>query len=187
MTRQDAAAVVEAYDFTAFTKIVDVGGGHGTLAGAILQACPQTGVILFDQPNVIEGAKADLRATFGERCQLIGGDFFGAVPAGADAYVLKDIIHDWDDERAISILHNCRQAMTANAAINARLLLIEKVIPDANKPFAGKLTDITMLLITGGMERTGDEYRAVLEKARLKLTRIVTTRSPASVIEAVPG
>jgi hypothetical protein len=186
MTRQDAAAVVEAYDFSVFSSIVDIGGGLGALAGAILQACPHTGVILFDQPAVIDAAKASLSPEPGARCQLVGGDFFIAVPAGGDAYVLKDIIHDWDDELAISILQNCRKAMTAGAANNRRLLLIEKVIPAGNEPFAGKLTDITMLLITGGMERTGEEYRALLEKAGFALTRIVATRSPASVIEAVP-
>jgi len=107
------------------------------------------------------------------------------VPAGGDAYVLKDIVHDWDDERAVAILRNCRAAMARRPAV-ARLLLVEKVIPPGNGPFPGKLTDITMLLIAGGPERTASQYSALVGEAGFTVTRIVTTRSPASVIEAVP-
>jgi O-methyltransferase domain/Dimerisation domain len=187
MTRQDAAAVVDAYDFTGCTTVVDVGGGHGALAAAILRASPRTTAVLFDRPAVVEGAGRRLRAEgVAERCSCVGGDFFESVPAGADTYVLKDIIHDWDDERAASILRQCRRAMTHSAA-TPRLLLIEKVIPPGNAPFAGKLTDITMLLIAVGRERTAEEYRALLTAAGFDVRRIVPTRSPASVIEAIPA
>ena len=186
MTRQDAAAVVAAYDFTGYARVVDVGGGHGALTAAILRACPRTAVILFDQPTVVTGAPEHLRADgVIERWTCVAGDFFDSVPAGADAYVLKDIVHDWDNAHATAILRNCRVAMADRKAA-ARLLVVEKVIPPGNAPFAGKLTDITMLLVTGGREHTEEEYRALLADAGFAVTRIVPTRSPASIIEAVP-
>jgi predicted O-methyltransferase YrrM len=188
MTRLDVGAMLDAYDFAPFTTIVDVGGGHGALTAAIAQACPQTHVILFDQATVVAGAPARLQAAgVEERCMLVAGDFFESVPAGGDAYVLKDIIHDWDEESALAILRNCRQAMTQQASRSGCLLIIEKVIPPGNAPFAGKLTDITMLLIAGGRERSAAEYQALLEQAGFTLRRIVPTRSPASIIEAVPS
>jgi len=188
MTQQDAAAVVSAYDFRDCAKVVDVGGGHGALTAAILQACPWTSAVLFDQPAVIEGAQHRLRAEgIADRCTYIAGDFFVSLPEGGDAYVLKDIVHDWDDDRAIAILRNCRRAIAHTPVVTARVLLVEKVIPPGNAPFPGKLTDITMLLVTGGRERTEKEYEALLTGAGLDLTRIVATSSPASVIEAVPG
>jgi ubiquinone/menaquinone biosynthesis C-methylase UbiE len=186
MTRQDAAAVVSAYGFRESTRVVDVGAGHGALTAAILKACPWTTAVLFDQPAVIEGAKQRLRAEgVTDRCTCIGGDFFESVPQGGDAYVLKDIVHDWDDDRAIAILRNCRRVMAQTSAGTPRVLVVEKVIPPGNAPFPGKLTDITMLLITGGRERTAKEYETLLAGAGLALTRIVPTASPASVIEAV--
>ena len=187
MTRQDAAAVVGAYGFTEFTRVFDVGGGHGALITAVLKACPGTTGIVFDQPAVIEGTKQRLRAEgLADRCTCIGGDFFESVPAGGDVYVLKDIVHDWDDDRATAILRNCRRAMAHTPALATKLLVVEKVIPPGNAPFAGKLTDITMLLITGGRERTAKEYEALLNEAGFALARIIPTSSPASVIEAVP-
>ena len=187
MTLQDAAAVVSTYDFTAYRTIVDVGGGHGALAAAILQSSPATTMVLFDQASVIEGARQRPRPpVVAERCTLVPGDFFEAVPPGGDAYVLKDIIHDWDDERATMILRNCHRVMVDPSHVR-RLLIIEKVISPGNAPFAGKLTDITMLLIAGGRERTAEEYQALLTGAGFTLTKIVPTRSPASVIEAVPS
>src|SRR5262249_13694104 len=184
---QDAAAVVSAYGFRDCTKVVDVGGGHGTLTADILKACPWMTAILFDQPAVIEGAKQRLHAEgVAGRSTCIAGDFFDSIPEDGDVYVLKDIVHDWEDDRATVILRNCRRAMASRVA-SAKLLVVEKVIPSGNAPFPGKLTDITMLLITGGRERTAKEYEALLTGAGLALTRIVATSSPASVIEAVPG
>lgn len=187
MTRQDATAVVSAYGFRECTRIVDVGGGHGALTAAILKACPWTTAILFDQVAVIQGAKQRLRTEgVTDRCTCIAGDFFESVPEGGDAYVLKDIVHDWEDDRAAAILHNCRRAMAHTPAVATKLLVIEKVIPPGNAPFPGKLTDITMLLVTGGRERTAKEYEALLNEAGFALMRIVPTSTPASVIEAVP-
>jgi O-methyltransferase domain len=120
-----------------------------------------------------------------DRCTFIAGDFFESVPEGGDAYVLKDIVHDWDDDRVAAILRNCRRTMVRAPAVATKLLVVEKVIPPGNAPFPGKLTDITMLLVTGGRERTATEYEALLNGAGFALTRIVTTSSPASVIEAV--
>src|SRR5262249_53959958 len=188
MTRQDAAAVVNAYGFGECTRVVDVGGGHGALTVAILKACSWTTAVLFDQPAVIEGAKQRLRAEgVSDRCMCVAGDFFESVPADGDAYVLKDIVHDWDDDRAKAILGNCRRAIAQATASPTRLLVVEKVIPPGNAPFPGKFTDITMLLVTGGRERTANEYEALLNEAGFALTRIVPTSSPASVIEAVPA
>jgi precorrin-6B methylase 2 len=188
MTQQDAAAVVSAYDFREYARVVDVGGGHGALTAAILKACPRTTAVLFDQPAVIEGAKQRLHAEgVADRCTCLAGDFFESVPEGGDAYVLKDIVHDWDDDRAMAILRNCRRVMAHASAVTTRVLVVEKVIPLGNALFPGKLTDITMLLVTGGRERTAKEYEALLTGAGLALTRIVSTSSPASVIEAVPG
>ena len=187
MTRQDASAVVSAYGFRDCTRVVDVGGGHGTLTAAILRACPWTTAVLFDQPAVIAGAKRRLHVEGATgRYTCIAGDFFESIPEGGDVYVLKDIVHDWEDDRATVILRNCRRAMAHTLAAGAKLLVVEKVIPPGNAPFPGKLTDITMLLVTGGRERTAKEYEALLNEAGFALTRIVPTSSPASVIEAVP-
>jgi hypothetical protein len=112
------------------------------------------------------------------------GLLFKEIPAGGDAYILKDIIHDWDDERAIDVLTNCRKAVRNEP--KGKVLVIEKIIPPGNEPFAGKLTDITMLLMTGGRERTGPEYGTLLATAGLTVNRIVPTQSPASIIDAVP-
>src|SRR5262245_27314387 len=188
MTRQDAAAVVSAYGFRECTRVVDVGGGHGALTVAILKACSWTTAVLFDQPAVIEGARERLRAEgVSDRCTCVAGDFFESVPSGGDAYVLKDIVHDWEDDRATAILGNCRRAMAPAPASSPRLLVVEKVIPPGNAPFPGKFTDITMLLVTRGRERTASQYEALLSEAGFTLTRIVPTSSPASVIEAVPS
>jgi hypothetical protein len=188
MTRQDAAAVVDAYGFSDCTRVVDVGGGHGALTVAILTACSRTTAILFDQPAVIEGARERVRAEgLTDRCTCVAGDFFESVPVGGDAYVLKDIVHDWEDGRATEILGNCRRAIAQGPVSSAKLLVVEKVIPSGNVPFPGKLTDITMLLVTGGRERTANEYEALLNEAGFALTRIVPTSSAASVIEAVPA
>jgi hypothetical protein len=188
MTRQDAAAVVNAYGFRECARVVDVGGGHGALTAAILKACSWTTAILFDQPAVIEGAKQRLCAEgLTDRCDCVAGDFFESVPAGGDVYVLKDIVHDWDDDRATAILRQCRRAIAQAPESSAKLLVVEKVIPPGNTPFPGKLTDITMLLVAGGRERTANEYETLLNEAGFALMRIVPTSSPASVIEAIPA
>jgi O-methyltransferase domain/Dimerisation domain len=186
MTQQDAAAVVAAYDFTHYATVIDVGGGHGVLGAAILGACQQTSVVVFDQPAVIATAPRHAPEGGVERLRYVAGDFFESVPTGGYAYVLKDIVHDWGDQEATKILGNCRLAMSQAPEIEARLLVVEKVIPPGNGAFPGKLTDITMLLVTNGRERTANEYQTLLAKAGFTLTRVIPTRSPASVIEAVP-
>jgi hypothetical protein len=159
---QDADAVVAAYDFSAFRTVVDVGGGRGTLLAAILRAHPDARGILFDQPHVIPGARQQLDAAgLGQRCELVAGDFFESVVPGGDAYVLKWIVHDWDDQRALRILGRCRQALPDAG----RLLLVETVLPPGNTPSPGKLADLAMMVWTGGRERTEAEYRALLAAA----------------------
>jgi hypothetical protein len=137
--------------------------------------------ILFDLPHVIARAKDQIEAAgLADRCELVAGNFFAAVPAGADAYMMRHIIHDWDDGKSLTILHNCYQAMSSSS----KLLLVESVIPTGNEPFGGKFLDLVMLLIPGGKERTADEYRTLLGKAGFELTRIVATGSEVSIMEA---
>jgi hypothetical protein len=175
-------AVVDAYDFSDIETLVDVAGGHGRLLTSILHAHPSIKGVLFDQPHVLEGAKdSDQISAVGKRCELVGGDFFASVPAGADGYIMKHIIHDWDDERALKILRNIASVMKEDG----RVMLVESVIAGSNEPDFGKLLDIEMLVSPGGKERTADEYEVLLARAGLRLTRIVPTKSPYSVIEAV--
>lgn len=173
-------AVAEAYDFSRFGTIVDVGGGHGQLLCAILQKYAGPRGVVFDSPHVVEGAPAVVRE-FGlaDRCRAEGGDFFRSVPAGGDAYLMKHIIHDWPDDKATTILRNCREA----AKPGAKVLLVELVIPPGNEPSPGKLLDLEMLVIASGKERTEAEYAALLAGAGWKLTRVVPTKSPAFVVE----
>jgi crotonobetainyl-CoA:carnitine CoA-transferase CaiB-like acyl-CoA transferase/SAM-dependent methyltransferase len=187
LTAPVAAAVVAAYDFSRFGSIVDVGGGHGVLLTAIVKANPGLRGILFDLPHVTEGAKQRFEtAGVAGRCDVVAGDFFEAVPAGSDAYLLKHVIHDWDDARSVKILENCRRAMAAPG----KLLLVEMVLPPrmdqsaASRMAAG--SDVNMLVNTGGRERTEAEYRALFEAARFTLTRIVPTQVLSSVLEAAP-
>ena len=174
-------AVVEAYDFSGIETLVDIAGGHGRLLTAILEANSSVDGVLFDMPHVIEGAKenASIRAA-GSRCKLTPGDFFVEVPEGADAYIMKHIIHDWDDERALQILSNIRRVMKTRG----RVLLVEAVINAGSGHDFGKLLDIEMLVSPGGKERTAAEYKELFAQAGLRLTRIVPTQSPYSVLEA---
>jgi SAM-dependent methyltransferase len=183
-TTQVSTAVVTAYDFSRFSKIVDVGGGNGTLLLSILQANPQMSGVLFDLPYVVEDARKHIDAAgLTGRCAFVAGDFFEFVSSGGDAYILKNIIHDWDDERALKILQNCHRAMTENG----KLLLVEGVIPPGNEPSFGKLVDLNMLVMAGGCERTEDEYRALFAAAGFTLTNLIPIQSPFgfSVIEGV--
>jgi precorrin-6B methylase 2 len=184
LTRPHAAAVLAAYDFAGIRTLADVGGGNGTLIAAILAAYPHLQGILFEQRDVLDSARQTLeRAGVLSRCTLTEGDFFQSAPQGCDAYVLKDIIHDWEDERALVILENCRQAMGAGG----KLLLVERAVPLGNAPAAGKLIDVAMLAITGGCERTEAEYHDLLARAGFQLTRVVPTPSEMVIVEAVPA
>ena len=184
MTQDEAQAVIEAYDFSGTKVLADVGGGLGTFACAVLHSQPSARAIVFDQPSVIAGGPAAVAPSgLLGRLEFVGGSFFEAVPAGADIYCLKDILHDWDDDQCVRILGSVRRAMTQTT----RLLIIERVIPPGNEPFAGKMVDITMLVMTGGRERTAKEYRRLIDSAGLRLARMVPTSSGSSVIEAVIG
>jgi O-methyltransferase domain len=179
-----SAAVVQAYDFSGISKIVDLGGGHGTLITAILKNYPQMTGILFDSPHVAESARKRIAdAGLADRCEIVGDDFFKSVPAGADAYLLRWIIHDWDHERALTILRNCRKAMKKTS----RLLLIETIIPAGDELHIGKFVDFIMLTNHGGWERTEEEYKNLLQEAGFQLNRVVPTDSPfgMSIIEGV--
>jgi hypothetical protein len=186
-TRQAAVAVAAAYDFSPFETIVDVGGGNGALLAGILTTTPTARGILFDRPDVAERARGELaRRGLAERCTVAGGDFFREVPARAGAYLLKHVIHDWDDERAAAILRTCRRAMDARA----RLLIVEGVYPpriDRSDPSRGAASnDVNMLVCTGGRQRSEAEFRALYAATGFRLTRIVPTPLRIGVIEGEP-
>jgi hypothetical protein len=179
----EAEAVVRSYDFSGIGVLVDVGGGKGALLAAILAANPALSGILFDQPHVVADAKDLLeRAGVADRCEVVDGDFFKAVPGGADAYLLKSIIHDWDDASAIEILRRCRAAM----ADSARLLLVERGIRPANEPDPAKFIDLMILVMLGGRERTAEEHERLYTEAGFKLTNTIHTGSLLDIIEGVP-
>ena len=160
--------------------MVDIAGGHGLLLAGILQANPHLQGVLFDLPYVIGGASGLLeREGVNDRVELTSGDFFESVPAGADAYLLKHIIHDWDDESSVRILRNIHQAMNAGG----RVLIAEMVVPEGDAPSPAKALDLLMLVMEGGKERTEQEYASLLAASGFKPTRIIPTKSPYSVIE----
>jgi hypothetical protein len=183
ISRNNMPGIVGAYDFGRFRKIVDVGGSHGLLLSAILRRYPSPHGIVFDLPRVVEGARREIAAAgLTERCEPVAGNFFESVPAGADAYVLKQVIHDWDDAPAVAILRNVRKAIRPEG----RLLLLEFVIPPANEPSLSKVFDLGMLVLTGGRERTEIEYGDLFAAAGFTLTAVYPTASPQCVIEGVP-
>ena len=176
-------AIVAAYKFSAIQTLADVGGGHCSLLATILKANPKLKGVLFDQPSVIARARKDQHVTakgIAERCTVESGSFFETVPAGGDAYIMKYILHDWNDEQCVKILANCRAAMNEKG----RVLVVDNVIPTGNDPSWGKLVDIQMLVI-GGRERTKKEFAAIFAKAGLKLTRVLATKCPLSIVEGM--
>ena len=176
-------AIVEAYDFGGIQRIADVGGGHGLLLGSILRSAPKMQGILFDRPEVVGSLPKSAFAGLEGRVAVEGGSFFERVPDGCDAYIMKHIIHDWDDDQCVTILRNCRKVMPRGG----RLLIVESVLPPGDTPHPGKILDMVMLLAPGGQERTEEEYRVLLAKADLRLTRVVPTHSAVSLVEAVPA
>ncbi len=177
-------AITSLYDFSGFNKLVDVGGGHGGLITSVLKSNPQLKGILFDAPQVIEGARARIEAAgLGDRCETIAGDFFKSVPEGGDAYIMKWIIHDWDDERAITILKNCRKQIPSNG----RIILVDSVVPETDEPHFSKFIDLNMLVMTGGKERTATEFEELFAAAGFKLLRVIPTDLPTSIIEGAPA
>lgn len=178
----EGPAIAASYDFSRFKHIVDVGGGAGGMLAAILDSTPELRGTLFDQPSVLEQAKSDgLLDAFGGRADMVGGDFFESVPADADAYIMKHIIHDWDDELATKILGNCRRAMKQGGT----LLVVDRVIGPPNAPDPKKFFDVAMMLMPGGRERTELEWNQLFAKAGFRLTRIAPLPIPQSVIEGV--
>jgi hypothetical protein len=176
-------SIVAAYDFSDIRSLVDVGGGEGALLTAILAANPAMRGINFDLPHVIPGAKEVLeRAGVADRCQLVTGSFFQTIPAGADAYLLKSIIHDWDDAAALAILQRCRVAIPDHG----RLLLVEHVLKPVNQPDPARFSDLNMLVMLGGQERDPDEFEGLCARAGFRLSAIMPTASTYSVIEARP-
>jgi hypothetical protein len=175
-------AALEVYDFSGIDLIVDVAGGHGGVLMAILQKYPKMRGVLFDLDHVIAGARPKIEAAgLQDRLRAEAGDFFKAVTPGADVYIMKHIIHDWDDEQALQILRNIRTAMGDK---RGRVILLDSVLPTDGSPDFGKIIDLEMMMMLTGRERTAAEFESLLARAGFKLTRIIPTKSPLSVIEA---
>ena len=171
-----------AVDLSAVRTLVDVGGGQGRMLTAALEANPGLRGVLFDRPEVLPGAEVFLAAAgVRDRCDLFAGDFFDAVPAGGDAYVLGHIVHDWPDEQAVAILRTCHRAMVPGA----RIWLVEMVIQPGDNYERAKLLDLLMLVLFGAQERTAAEYRGLLEAAGFDRFAVHPTGTPYSVVEAV--
>ncbi len=178
-----APAVVEAYDFSKFGTIVDIGGGHGQLLTSILKANPWVKGVLFDAPHVASGAEKTIReAGVSDRCRTEGGDFFKAVAAGGDAYLMMHIIHDWPDDKAATILKHCRKSVNPGG----KLLVVDSVVAPPNEPDMAKILDLEMLVLPSGKERSEVEFAALFAAAGWRLNRVVATKSPKKVIEGVP-
>jgi O-methyltransferase domain/Dimerisation domain len=176
------ASVTAGYDFGRYDTVVDVGGGHGRLLAAILEATPHARGVLFDLPQVLAGAPAVLsERQVQDRVEVVAGSFFDAIPDGGDAYVLKNVIHDWPDDEAVRILGNVRKATAAGKHV----LLVEFVIPPHDREFLGKWADLEMLVVADARERSAAEYGRLLSRAGFRMTRVVETASPFSVVEAV--
>jgi len=177
-----AYAILIAYDLAGISSIVDVGGGEGKLLRKILELNPEMTGAVLDLPRTIERVHQELNGnTRVGSCSYIAGDFFDSVPDGADAYLLCGVLHDWDDDRAAAILRNCRRAM----AKNGKVLLLDMIVPENDANGFSKLLDLNMLVMNGGRERTKAEFCALLDAADYKLTRIIPTMAPQSIIEAV--
>jgi hypothetical protein len=178
--------VVDAYEFRSIRKLVDVGGGHGRLISMILTACPKMRGVLYDLPHAFEGGQRTIaEAGLSDRCEVVSGDFFQSVPAGGDAYILSRVIHDWADEKAVAILKVVRGFLPAKG----RLLLFETMIRAGNRLSYPLLSDLNMIIRTGGCERSEAEYRALYKAAGFKLTRAIETPSPTgmTIIEGKPA
>ena len=176
-------AVLSTYDFSGFSRTVDVGGGQGDLIFAILKANPNMQGVLFDQPAAIEGARSIVDSEgVSDRCELVGGSFFESVPVGGDAYILQAVLHNWNDSDATVILKNCHQAM----GDDGRLLIVDNVLPTGNDPSSGKIADLTMMVLLGALERTESEFRGLLDAAEFRLTRVIPAEG-RSIIEAEPA
>ena len=188
MTRVAAKAVVKVYDFSGISEIVDIGGGYGQLLVPILHANPKLRGVVFDMPHAENGAREKIAAAgLADRYRFVAGDFFKSVPDGASAYILKSVIHDWDDDQSVAILATCRRAMGPNA----KLLLVEPILPTRMEVTPEHqrvaLSDLNMLVAPGGRERTEAKFRTLFDRAGFKMTRIVPTATQFNMIEGVPA
>jgi hypothetical protein len=172
-------AIVGAYDFTPFQRVVDVGGGQGGLLAEIMKAHPAVRGTLYDRAEVVQEPAYLTGAGLIDRCEIVGGDFFKSVPTGGDAYILKRILHDWSDQRCVQILRTCREAMGEKT----RILVVDAVVPPGNESHPSKVMDILMMALVEGRERTEEEFRELYRQAGLKLTRVVATPSVLSIVE----
>lgn len=183
-SRRVDRAIVDACDFSRYARIADIGGGQGSLLAAILAACPGVHGVLFDQPHVIAAASPVLAsAGVADRCELVGGSFLEGVPGGCAAYIMKFIVHDWNDVDATRILQACRRAMPPGAT----LFVIERLIGPPNEEPAAKLSDLNMLVVPGGRERTREEFAALFEAAELRLVDVVPTSAGVLVLTGEPA
>jgi hypothetical protein len=180
-----APAIAATYDFGRWKTVTDVGGGSGALLAAILRAYPALEGVLADAPSVLERAQRRefLSSDLAGRTRFEPCDFFHAIPSGSRAYVMKNIIHDWNDEQACQILRNCRRAVPDDGV----LLLIEYCLGDDNTPSLGKMVDLVMLTITGGRERTVEDHRVLLARAGFRLNRTIPVSSEITIVEAIPA
>jgi hypothetical protein len=182
-TDASANAVTEAFDFSKVRRVVDISGGDGTLLTSVLRVNASATGVLFDLPGVVEAAKVRFDRSVVARAEFVGGNFFRAVPSGAELYAMKSILHDWNDVDCQKILGNVRRAM----APASRLLIVEDLVCGPNQPSLAKQRDINMLVRTGGRNRTEQEYRDMLTRGRLRTTRVIATASTLSLIEATPS
>ncbi|QDT29193.1 methyltransferase [Gimesia panareensis] len=174
--------VLDTYDFSGIQILADVGGGNGLHLTGILQANPDLHGQLFDLPHVVERAQPQIeQAGLEDRCDLVGGDFFTSIPRGPDAILMRHIIHDWNDEKSLNILRNCHAALPDQG----KLLILESVIQPGNAPFWGKFVDLIMLLVTGGKERTAEDFRSLFDRAGFEMTRVIPTSSDLCIVEGI--
>lgn len=179
---RESDVIAKAYDFSEAKVVADIGGGNGSQMIGLLQHHLSLKGVVFDLPHVIERATERIEdAGLSNRCDLVGGNFFESVPSGADIYMMRHIIHDWHEDKALTILKNCYAAMSNES----KLLVVESVIPPGNEPFGGKFLDLVMLLIPGGRERTEEQYRTLFDKSGFELTQVIPTETEVSVVEAI--
>ena len=174
---------LEEYQFKDGSLVVDVGGGRGGLISSVLRSNPGLNGMLYDLPQGVAEAEAHLKSEeVADRCRIVTGSFFDSIPTGGDVYIMSRVLHDWPDEKAKLILENCRNAIDEDGT----LLIREAIIPEGNTPSVGKQTDITMLFMLGGAERTEDEWRRLLQDSKFRLNRVIKTGQPFDLIEASP-
>lgn len=180
----ETAAMLDAYDFSEIETLADIGGGNGSLLAAVLLRYPHIKGILYDLGHVVGRARESMRSVGLEsRCSIVEGNFFESVPAGADAYLMRHVIHDWTDDQSVQILGNCRKVVPPHG----RVLLVEFDVPSANEASLGKDADMMMLAFPGGKERTREEYRVLFEQSGFALSKVTPTKSAVCVIEVTPA